>query len=89
MLTKALLAAALVATSATLATAADNFDPLINHETAPITTVSERTIQSPSVRLDERAQERNDAWMLLSRRVPGNIGAASYGDDLDAVLGGP
>jgi hypothetical protein len=88
MLTKALLATAMVAGSAALATAAENFDPLINHETAPIITVSQRALQSAPVRLNEHAQQNSDAWMLLNRRVPGNAGETSYGRDWRMTWGG-
>ena len=88
MLTKALVVAALVAGSATVATAAENFDPLINHETAPIITVSQRTLQSAPVRLQERTQQNNDAWMQINRRVPGNAGDTSYGGDWATTWGG-
>ena len=88
MLTKALLVAALVAGSATVATAAENFDPLINHETAPIITVSQRTLQSAPVRLQDGTPQNSDAWMQLNRRVPGNTGDTSYGGDWAATWGG-
>jgi hypothetical protein len=88
MLTKGLLVAALVAGSATVATAADNFDPLINHETAPIITVSQRTLQSAPVRFQESTPQNGDAWMQLNRRVPGNTGDASYGGDWATTWGG-
>ena len=86
MLTKAVLVAALVVSYATLATA-DNFDPLINHETPPTITVSQRPTQLAPVRLQERTQQRNDAWMQLDRRVPGNSGDTSYGRDWGSTWG--
>jgi hypothetical protein len=86
MFIKAVLVAALVVSSATLATA-DSFDPLINHETAPTITVSQRPTQLAPVRLQDRTQQGNDAWMQLNRRVPGNSGDTSYGRDWGLTWG--
>jgi hypothetical protein len=68
MLTKALVVAALVAGSATVATAAEGFDPLINHETAPIITVSQRTLQSAPVRLQQDRNVRLQSAPVLQQR---------------------
>jgi len=90
MLTKTLLVAAFVAGSGSLAGAVP-FDPtLINHDPAPVVDVAMRTVQSaPAALDDERAPLDDDAWIVLNRRLPRNIGDTIFGGEWDAALGGP
>ena len=91
MLTRALvLVAALASASAASASAppAPDFDPtLINHP--PEYTQTAEWKPQPALSGVSRGAP---VWSepQYNRRVPGNIGAASFGDDdLDEALGGP
>ena len=92
MLTRALvLVAALASASAASASAppAPDFDPtLINHPPEYTQTAEWKPQSAPGL-----AGVRGGApvWSepQYNRRVPGNIGAASFGDDFDEALGGP
>jgi hypothetical protein len=87
--TKIALAAALVASSASVAMAQD-FDPNLANRYPAYAGPVARTFQSAPVRLQQQRTTPSwtQDWSQHSRNIPGNTGDTSYGGDWAQSYGG-